>query len=144
MNGYLLDTNVISEARKARRANPNVLAWLASVDDEALFLSVLVLGEIRRRIERLRQSDPVQARALERWLNGLERAYAERILPITASIAQRWGLLGAIRPISTVDGLLAATSYVHELTLVTRNFDDVSDTGISVVNPFVKPADPTQ
>ena len=139
MKGYLLDTNVISEARKAQRANSNVLAWFASVEDEALFLSVVVLGEIRRGIEQVRRSDQVQARALERWLNGLERDYRERILPITAPIAQQWGRLSAPRPISSVDGLLAATAFVHELTLVTRNVNDVTHAGVAVVNPFVSP-----
>ena len=137
MSGFLLDTNIISEARKAERANSNVQQWLESVDDEVLFLSVLALGEIRRGIEQIRPRDAVQARALERWLAGLERTYRDRLLPITAQIAQRWGRLSAIRPISAVDGLMAATADVHELTLVTRNVDDVAHMGINVLNPFV-------
>ena len=137
MNGYLLDTNVISEARKGQRANRHVRAWLDSVGDEALFLSVLVLGEIRRGIEQIRSTDPAQAGALERWLNGLEQDYHERILPITAAIAQQWGRLNAVRPLSSVDGLLAATAHIHEMTLVTRNVNDIARTGIRALNPFL-------
>lgn len=75
MKGYLLDTNVVSELRKTKRANPNVLAWFQAVPDGELFLSVLVLGELRTGIERIRPSDPTQARALDRWLKGLETTY---------------------------------------------------------------------
>lgn len=136
MSGYLLDTNVISEARKRQRADPNVLAWFESVDEADLFLSVLALGEIRKGIEQARTTDSIKARALERWLNGLERSYADRILPVTSAIADKWGRFGAIRPISTVDGLMAATAMIHEMTLVTRNAQHVAHTGVILINPF--------
>jgi toxin FitB len=136
VNGYLLDTNVVSEGRKGKRANPNVQGWLDSVDDEALFLSVLVLGEIRKGIEQARPQDSAKVRALERWLSGLERMYADRILPISASIADRWGRLSALRPIDPVDGLLAATALIHNLTFVTRNIAHVAHTGVKILNPF--------
>ena len=136
MRGYLLDTNVVSETRKGRRINPNVLAWLKSVDDDAIFLSVLVIGEIRKGIEQARFKDPVKARALGEWLNGLEQRYGDQILPITQAVADQWGRLSAIRPLSTVDGLLAATAMVHDLTLATRNVTDVAHTGVVLLNPF--------
>lgn len=136
MSGFLLDTNVASEARKGTRTNPGVSAWLDSVEDADLFLSVLVLGEIRDGVERARPQDPAKACALERWLVGLEQEFGDRALPVTASIADRWGRLKAARPISTVDGLLAATALVHDLTLVTRNVSDVIHTGVKVLNPF--------
>ena len=136
MSGYLLDTNVVSEAHKGKRADPGVLAWLESVEDSELFLSVLVIGEIRSGIERARQRDLPKAQALERWLDGLERKYADRVLPVTAPIADQWGRLCAIRPISTVDGLLAASALVHDLTLVTRNTSDVDHTVVKLLNPF--------
>jgi toxin FitB len=136
VSGYLLDTNVVSELRKRDRANPKVLAWFESVEDSELFLSVLVLGEIRKGIEQVRRTDPAQARALEHWLKGLERAYDERLLSVTAAVADRWGHLSAMRPVSTVDGLLAATALVLDLTLVTRNAPDVAHTGVRVLNPF--------
>lgn len=139
MSGYLLDTNVASETRKGRRINPGVLAWLESVANADLFLSVLVAGEIRRGVEQARSKDPVKARALEAWLSGLERKYGDHVLPVTTAIAEQWGRLAAIRPISTVDGLLAATALVHDLTLVTRNVTDVAHTGVKLLNPFSKP-----
>jgi predicted nucleic acid-binding protein len=136
MSGYLLDTNVVSELRKGQRANPNVLAWFLTVDDDDLFISVLVLGEIRSGIERIRSSDPAQAKVLERWLKGLEAAYADRILVITTGIADKWGRLSAIDLPSVVDGLLAATALENDLTLVMRNVQDVARTGVSLLNPF--------
>jgi toxin FitB len=136
MSGYLLDTNVASEGRKGKRANSNVQAWFDSVDDGKLFLSVLVLGEIRKGIERARAQDLAKARALERWLVGLERTYADRILPVSVSIADQWGRLSALRPIDPVDGLLAATALAHNLTFVTRNVAYVAHTGIKILNPF--------
>lgn len=136
MKGYLLDTNVVSELRKAKRANPNVLAWFQAVPDGELFLSVLVLGEIRTGIERIRPSNPTQARALDRWLKGLETTYIDRMLPITAAIADKWGRLCASNPPSVVDCLMAATALENDLTLVTRNTQDVARTGVQLVNPF--------
>ena len=136
MSGYLLDTNLVSEARKRQRANRKALAWLGTVQDDELFLSVLVLGEIRKGVGQVRPSDPTKARALERWLKGLERTYGDRILPITTAVADQWGRLSAVRPISTVDGLLAATALVHDLTLVTRNVVHAAHTGAKLLNPF--------
>lgn len=139
MTGYLLDTNVVSEARKGRRANLGVRRWFDDVDDAALFISVLVAGEIRKGVEQVRARDPVKARALERWLVGLERMYGDRLLPVTPAIADRWGRLAALRPVSTIDSLLAATALVHDLTLVTRNLADVEHTGVVTLNPFTDP-----
>ena len=136
MNGYLLDTNVLSELRKRTRADAKVLAWFAGAATDELFVSVLALGEIRRGIEQARLKDPAQAMALERWLHGLQHLYSDRILPIGDKIADRWGRLSLSHPLSTVDGLKAATALVHDLTLVTRNISDVSRTGATVLNPF--------
>ena len=136
MRGFLLDTNVASETRKGRRIDTNVLTWFDSVDDNDIFLSVLVVGEIRKAIELARPKDPVKARALEGWLAGLEQRFGDRVLPITPTVADQWGRLSAIRPLSTVDGLLAATAIVHNLTLVTRNVIDVAHTGAKLLNPF--------
>jgi len=85
---YLIDTNVISEVRKGDQCNRNVANWYASVDDGDIYLSVLVLGEIRKGIERARPNDPSRARALETWLTTLQTAFADRLLPIDQSIAQ--------------------------------------------------------
>jgi predicted nucleic acid-binding protein len=136
MSGYLLDTNVASEARKREQANLNVQAWLDSVDGDALFISVLVMGEIRKGIEQARRRDSTKARALQRWLAGLEHTYGDKVLPVTTPIADRWGRLSAMRPIDPVDGLLAATALVHDMTFVTRNVAHVEHTGVKVLNPF--------
>jgi hypothetical protein len=133
---YLIDTNVISEVRKGPRADPNVSAWYGSISDDSLYLSVLVLGEIRRGIERRRPQDAGQAAALERWLAAILRGFSDRILPIDRAVADEWGRMGVSRPISVVDGLIAATAKVHAMTLVTRNIADVRDLGVAALNPF--------
>jgi len=132
---YLLDTNVLSEARK-QRGEQNVKDWLASVSSRELYLSVLILGEIRQGIERLRPRDRAQAQLYETWLVALSRDYADRILPITPEIADEWGRLNAPDPLPAVDGLLAATAKVMRLTLVTRNTRDLARTGVALLNPF--------
>jgi predicted nucleic acid-binding protein len=133
---YLIDTNIISEVRKGERCNPHVAAWYASIEDEAVYLSVLVLGEIRRGIERVRPNDPAQARTLERWLAEVNGSFADRILSIDQATADEWGRMTAGRPRSTINALLAATAKVHGMTLVTRNSSDVAGVGVDVLNPF--------
>ena len=133
---YLLDTNVISELRKGSRCNANVAAWHESLDTGSLWLSVLVIGEIRQGIEFLQRKDPVSASHLDKWLNGLEKRFADRILPVTLGIAHRWGILNAHLPTAYIDGFLAATALEHNLVLVTRNTPDIQNTGVSFINPF--------
>ncbi len=133
---YLIDTNVISEVRKGSDCNPRVAAWYGSIEDESIYLSVLVLGEIRKGIERARRKEPAKARALEKWLSTLSRFFAERVLPVDHAVADEWGRMSAKRPVSTVDALLAATAKVHGMTLVTRNTADVADLGANMLNPF--------
>lgn len=132
---FLLDTNVISEARKPA-GDPRVKGWMASVSGAELYLSVLVVGEIRQGIDRLRRRDPMQAAVYEAWLARLRRDYADRVIPISADIAEEWGRLNVPDPIPTIDGLLAATAIVMGLTLVTRNTADVARTGVQLLNPF--------
>jgi predicted nucleic acid-binding protein len=132
----LLDTNVVSELRKGARAHPRVRAWFESVADADLHLSVLVVGELRRGIERVRARDAKQAAALERWLRHLTREHGERILPVDRRVAELWGRFSATRSGSPVDVLMAATAQVHELVLVTRNTRDVAWTGVTCLNPF--------
>jgi predicted nucleic acid-binding protein len=136
---FLLDTNVLSEARKPA-GNANVKAWIASVNGTDLYLSVLVLGEVRQGIERLRRRDTQQAEVYERWLAELRRHYADRIVPITVEIAEEWGRLNSSDPRPAIDSLLAASAKVMGLTLVTRNTADVASTGVAVLNPFEAPA----
>jgi predicted nucleic acid-binding protein len=133
---YLIDTNIIAEVRKGSRCDVQVGRWWARVADADLFLSVLVLGEIRKGIELARPRDPVKAAALERWLDAVSQAFAQRILPIDQAVADAWGRLNAPHPRPTVDSLLAATAQVYDLTLVTRNLADVKHAGINLLNPF--------
>ena len=133
---FLLDTNIVSELRKAARADEHVLAWFDSIDDAAVFLSVLVVGELRQGVERLRLRDAIQAEYLDSWVRKLIDDYATRLLPVDARVAELWGRLNVPDPISAVDGLLAATAIVHDLTLVTRNVKHVERTGVRLLNPF--------
>jgi predicted nucleic acid-binding protein len=136
LSGWLLDTNVVSELRKRERADANVRAWFEAIDGGSVWLSVLVLGEIRRGIEALRRRDEKSARALDRWVARLEREHGSRVLPVDLPIALEWGRLNAAFGLSPVDGLLAATARVHRLALVTRNTKHVARTGIECLNPF--------
>ncbi|HEY0440316.1 MAG TPA: type II toxin-antitoxin system VapC family toxin [Xanthobacteraceae bacterium] len=132
---YLLDTNIISELRKRERCNANVARWYSAVGEDDAFLSVLVLGEIRRGIEQIRR-DAAQARALDRWLGELKEVFSDRVLSVDQSIAEEWGRMTALHPASAVDGLLAATARVHGMTLVTRNVAHVRNLGAQILNPF--------
>jgi predicted nucleic acid-binding protein len=133
---FLVDTNVLSEFRKGARCDVNVASWFSSVDDADLYLSVLVVGEIRRGIELLRRRDPARAEPFESWLAKIDAVYGERILPVDRAVSDEWGRLSAVRSIPIVDGLLAATAKVHRMTLATRNDADVAGLGVAILNPF--------
>ena len=133
---FLLDTNVISELRKGARGNADVMRWFSGVEDEELYTSVIVLGELRYGVERARRRDPRQAEALERWLDRVARRFADRALPVDRRVADEWGRLNVPDPLPTADALLAATAKVHRLTLVTRDVRDIARTGVSYLNPF--------
>lgn len=135
---FLIDTNVVSELRKGDRANPRVLDWFNEVGDEEIHLSVLAIGELRRGVESVRRRDPVQAAALERWVSRLVSHHAERIVPVDAAVADRWGRLASIRAASVIDTLMAATAIEHGFVLVTRNVSDVAWTGVSYLDPFAR------
>jgi predicted nucleic acid-binding protein len=133
---FLIDTNIISEVRKGSRCDPNVAAWYALVGDADLYLSVLVLGEIRKGIELARPRDPARAEALEAWLATTDAAFGDRVLAVDHPVVDEWGRMSALRSVPVIDGLLAATAKVHRMTLVTRNDDDVAGLGARVLNPF--------
>jgi hypothetical protein len=132
---FLVDTNVLAEVRKAR-GSPLVKEWFSGCAPEQIFLSVLVVGEIRQGVERLRRRDPRQAARYDTWLDRLRRDFGDRILPVSEDVALEWGRLSVPDPLPAVDGLLAATARVHGLTLVTRTVADVARTGVAVLNPF--------
>ena len=138
MNGFLVDTNVVSEPSRSR-PNAGVVAWLKGADERRLFLSVITVGELCRGIERVRD---LQRRAtLERLLAALRASFASRTLTVDEAVAERWGRLTAVlaatgKPLPAIDALIAATALVHDLTIVTRNDRDFERSGASVLNPF--------
>ena len=136
---YLLDTNVISEARK-QSPDSKVRTWLASVPEPELYLSVLVVGEVRQGIERLRRRDPAQAAPYDSWLSSLLHGFADRLVPVTAEVCQEWGRLNVPDPLPVVDGLMAATAKVRDWTFVTRDVGVLVRTGVRLLNPFAASA----
>jgi toxin FitB len=130
---YLVDTNVVSEARRGSR---QAVAWIRSVPPDAVYLSALTLGEIMRGVALRQKSDPQTAARLTEWLERLRRDHADRILPVTDRIALEWGRIAALRSRGDVDGLIAATAIVHDLILVTRNVRDFDDTRVPLINPW--------
>lgn len=133
--GYLLDTNVISETRKAR-PDSGVMAFLSGLDAEGLFLSVLTLGELRKGVAARMRVDPVAAGRIEVWVDGIETGFADRVLPVDAAIARTWGELTSGRSLPVIDTLIAATALRYGLTLVTRNVRDVELTGAPIIDPW--------
>ncbi len=132
---FLLDTNVISEVRKPT-SDSNVRAWLASVPEHDLYLSVLVGGEVRQGIERLRRRAPAQAAPYETWLSALVHGFADRLVPVTVDVCEEWGRLNVPGPLPVVDGLMAATAKVRDWTFVTRNVADLGRADVRLLNPF--------
>ncbi|MFN7631736.1 MAG: type II toxin-antitoxin system VapC family toxin [Cyanobacteriota bacterium] len=136
---YLIDTNVISEARKGQCSNPGVRRFFQVVmaDDVPLFLSVISLGELRRGIDLIRhRGDLSQAQQLEDWFSLLLSDYGDRVLPFDSDAAQIWGRLRVPHPENAIDKQIAAIALLHDLTLVTRNTAVVSATGVRMLNPF--------
>ena len=133
---FLIDTNVISEVRKGVDCDSAVAAWWQDVAEEDLWLSSLVLGEIRKGIELVRRNDARRAIAIERWLTDVMSGFAERILPVDTAVAEEWGRMNATRPVPVIDALIAATAKTNGLIFVTRNAGDVKGLGVTVLNPF--------
>ncbi|MDZ7620980.1 MAG: type II toxin-antitoxin system VapC family toxin [Candidatus Competibacteraceae bacterium] len=134
--GYLIDTNILSELQKGERADLGVRNWYSSTRGDELYLSVLVLGEVRQGIERLRRRDPDQALRLEQRMALIRVRLADRVLPISVAVAERWGRNNVPDALPVIDGLLAATALEHGLILVTRNVRDVQRSGVLLLNPF--------
>ena len=132
---YLLDTNVLSEVRRPR-GDANVKRWISSMPAGDLYISVLTLGEVRRGIGLLGRRGRAQAEIYEAWLTTVLRDYEDRILPIDAEAAEEWGRMNVPDPIPIVDGLMAATARVRNMTFVTRNTSGVARTGVRLLDPF--------
>jgi predicted nucleic acid-binding protein len=136
---YLLDTNVISELIRPR-PEPLVVGWLADVDEDRVFLSVVTLAELEKGVRLL--ADGQKRQRLEQWLeNDLAQRFEGRVLDITPEIARQWGSVTAARqragrPMAMLDAFLVATALQRAFTLVTRNDRDFADTGVDVLNPW--------
>jgi len=133
---YLLDTNIISETVR-RLPNKKVITWLENIPSDALYVSVLTFGEIRKGVDSL--ADGKRREKLRLWLEHELPAWFEgRVLPVDLAVAERWGrLLAEVgRSVPTTDSLLAATALHHELRLVTRNAGDFDYPGLEVIDPF--------
>ena len=135
---YLLDTCILSEPFR-RQPNQQVIAWLRSVDQSSLFTPAVVLGEIRKGVEKM----PASARRemLEKWLADYRRFYSDNIVAFNADVAMTWGgLVGRLQLIGislpVIDSQIAATAICHGMTLVTRNVRDMQATGVTLFNPF--------
>jgi predicted nucleic acid-binding protein len=136
---YLVDTDVISNARKRVRANPGVRRFLrdATTQGIPLFLSAVTFGELRQGLEAVRhRGDLAQAARLSRWLSTVTSAYADAILPFDEEIAQIWGRLRVPHAENPLDKQIAATALMYGLTVVTRNLSHYEPTGVAVLNPF--------
>ncbi len=141
---FLVDTNVISEARKGSRANPTVRAFFAaaSEQDHPLYVTSITIGELRRGVDLIRRrGDGSQAVALEHWLAVLLEAYGDRVLVLGAEAAQLWGRLQVLHPEHALEKQIAAIPLLHDITVVTRNTADFLATGVALLNPFHSPSD---
>ena len=140
MTGYLVDTNVLSEFNRRGQPDPHVKRWLASVETDSLYASIITFGEIRLGIELLPEGK--RRAQLERWIeHDLHSWFEGRLLMVDEAIMDQWALLMARRqlqgrPLDILDGLLAATALCHGLNVATRNAKDFADLGVEVLNPW--------
>ena len=139
---FLIDTNVISEARKGRRANEGVQDFWATAarENTPLFLAAVTIGELRRGVELLHnRGEHPQAELLEQWLAEVLQTYGDRVLDLDGDAAQIWGRLRVPNPHNAIDKQIAAIALLHDLTVVTRNIDDLAGYGVRLLNPFQPP-----
>jgi toxin FitB len=131
---FLLDTNVVSELRRAR-PHRAVLAWIEEVPPASLFLSAVTLGEIQRGVELTRERDPAKAGEIEQWLDAVAAAWS--ILPLTGAICRRWARLQHRKPREAIEDLMiVATALEHDLVIATRNVKDYRGLGVRWLDPF--------
>ena len=141
-DGFLLDTNVVSELTKAR-IEPKVRSWVAAQQFGALLISVVSIGEMEKGFTTM--SDLQRRSRLESWLERqLIELFRGQVLPVTQAIAKRWGAFDGLRqmagrPLAVPDGMIAATAFEHGLTVVTRNVKDFDNPGVTILNPWNTP-----
>ena len=134
---YLVDTNVIAEARKGKNANPGVRDFWQTVADTDIFITAQTIGEIRRGVENIRhRGDSTQAARLEAWLDLVVSQYSDRILAFDTDCAQVWGKLMSPHPQHPIDKQIAAIALIYDMAVVTRNVNDFKRTGVRLQNPF--------
>ena len=136
---YLVDTDVLSDARRSEKTNAGVSGFFQSAlrDNAGLYLSVITIGELRQGVERIRhRGDVAQAKHLAGWLDRITAHYADAIIPFDEETAHIWGRLRASHPENPLDKQIAATALLHDLTVVTRNTDHFETTGVRLLNPF--------
>ena len=136
---YLVDTNVISEARKGLRADSGVIAFWkdAAEHNTPIFLAAVTLGELRRGVELIRhRGDHQQAGVLEQWLDQVLHVYGDRVLALDGDAAQVWGRLRVPDPQHAIDKQIAVIALLHDLTVVTRNTADFAGCGVALLNPY--------
>lgn len=136
---YLLDTNVVSELRKAKsgKIDPTVLTWANQVSAASLFLSVITILELETGVLLVERRDPKQGMVLRSWLDHhVLPTFSERVLPVDTAIAQCCAGLHVPDPRSDRDALVAATALVHGMAVVTRNTGDFSSAGVEILNPW--------
>ena len=132
---YLLDTNVLSEARRPR-PDARVAAWIASVPIATRYISVLSLGELTRGIALMLKRDASRAEFYRDWLVAVRQHYAGRVLAVDARVAETWGMMSATGSLAIADALLVATARMHGLVLATRNRRDFENLGVEVFDPW--------
>lgn len=136
---YVLDTNVVSELRKAKagKADPGVVRWAGSVPVGTLFLSAISILELETGILLLERRDAKQAGVLKEWFNKhVLPSFAGRILPVDCAVALQCARLHIPDPRAERDALIAATALVHGMSVVTRNVADFTTTGVAIINPW--------
>ena len=140
MSGFLLDTNIPSEMLRLR-PDTSVAGWLKRQANETLFVSVVTLGELRRGVTLLAEQSPRRVELEQMIHEKVPSWFQDRILPVTRTIAERWGVLDgerqlAGRPMNIADGMIAATALEHDLVIVTRNVKDFAGLEVVVFNPW--------
>jgi predicted nucleic acid-binding protein len=136
---YLLDTNVISELRKTRMTdtNPSVANWFEPVEIDSCYLSVVTIQEIETGILLVEKKDQIQATAIRLWFESKVLVdFEDQILPVNIQVARRCAQLHVPKTRSYRDAVIAATAYVHNMSVVTRNVKDFTDTGVEIINPW--------
>lgn len=133
---YLLDTDILSAIRRKQR-DQNLEKWLHSINSLDVYLSVVTIGEVERGIIQQRRVNPTFAEDLQRWLDTILQRYEQRILPLSVSVARRWGQLSGELGHNSADLMIAATALEHNLTVATRNTRHFEPTQVSLINPYL-------